>query len=199
MKISKLILTGMVLILAGCTAEEPSLEVNKTMQINAGLEDVWAHAGDFCAIGTWHPAVVECAITEEDGSTFRILTLGDGAQLKEKQGGDQAMEGMYSEDGSTFRVLTSDDSAQPEEKLGGDQARGYVYSIVEGPLPVKNYNAAFMAEGDADSATITWIARFRADGASDDEATEVITGIFDAGLASIRDNFEQESPPVESP
>ena len=167
MKISKLILAGMVLILAGCTAEEPSLEVNKTMQINAGLEDVWAHAGDFCAIGTWHPAVVECAITEEDGSTFRILTLGDGAQLKEKHSGDQDM--------------------------------GYMYSIVEGPLPVKNYNATFMAEGDADSAMITWTATFMADGASDDEATEIITGIFDAGLASISGNFEQESPPVESP
>ena len=67
---------------------------------------------------SWHPAVETCEITDEDGTTYRILTLGDGAQLKERH------------DGAT--------------------ASGYSYTIIEGPLPVKDYSSTFEAVGDAD-------------------------------------------------
>ena len=92
MKKISIILASMVLIMSGCGGdggEAPStLEVNKSMQINAGLDAVWAYAGDFCAISVWHPAVESCEIVEEDGATYRMLTLGDGAQLKERHDGD---------------------------------------------------------------------------------------------------------------
>lgn len=161
MKKIAIILASTLLILSGCATEEapPTLEVSKSMTINAGLDYVWGYAGDFCAIATWHPAVETCETTEEDGTTYRILTLGDGAQLKERH--------------------------------DGETATGYSYTIIEGPLPVKDYSSTFEAEGDAESTTINWSSTFLAEGATDDEAKEVISGIYDGGLSTIADNFNQ--------
>ena len=160
MKQFTIILAATILIISGCGSNEPAtLEVNKSMSISAGLDSVWDHAGDFCAIEIWHPAVETCEITEEEGSTYRILTLGDGAQLKERH--------------------------------DGDIANGYSYTIIEGPLPVQNYSSTFQVEGDAESATINWSSTFLADGVTDDEAIEIITGIYDGGLSTIADNFNQ--------
>ena len=160
MKQFTIILASMILIISGCGTEEmTSLEVNKSMTINAGVDDVWGYAGDFCAIATWHPAVETCEISEEDGTTYRMLTLGDEAQLKERH--------------------------------DGDMANGYSYTIIEGPLPVKDYNSTFQAEGDTESTTITWTGTFLAEGATDEEAVGVISGIYDGGLSTIADNFEE--------
>ena len=162
MRLSRLLLSAiMILIVSGCTSEQASspLEVSKTMTINAGIGDVWGYAGDFCAIATWHPAVETCEITEEEGATYRILALGDGAQLTERH--------------------------------DGETATGYSYTIIEGPLPVKDYSSTFEAEGDAESTTINWSSTFMAEGATDDEAVGVITGIYDGGLSTIAENFNQ--------
>ncbi len=162
MRILRLILPAiMILIVSGCTSEQPAapLEVSKSMTINAGLDDVWGYAGDFCAISVWHPAVETCEITEEDGATYRMLTLGDGAQIKERH--------------------------------DGETATGYSYTIIEGPLPVRDYSSTFEAEGDAMSTTINWSSTFMAEGATDEEAVEVITGVYDGGLSTIAENFSQ--------
>ena len=37
------------------TAGTRMLEVSKSMTINAGLDDVWGYAGDFCAISVLAP------------------------------------------------------------------------------------------------------------------------------------------------
>ena len=160
MKKIAIFLAPLILVLSGCGTEAPtSLEVNKSLQIDSSLESVWNYAGDFCAISVWHPAVETCEITEEDGTTYRLLTLGDGAQIKERH--------------------------------DGETATGYSYTIIEGPLPVKDYSSTFQAEGDATSATINWSSTFMAEGATDDEAVEVITGVYDGGLSTIAENFSQ--------
>ena len=160
MKRFALILAPMILVLSGCGTEtQNTLEVNKSIQIDSSLESVWNYAGDFCAISVWHPAVEACEITEENGTSYRLLTLGDGAQLKERH--------------------------------DGETATGYSYTIVEGPLPVKDYSSTFQAEGDATGATINWSSTFMAEGATDDEAVEVIIGIYDGGLSGIAENFSQ--------
>ncbi len=158
MKKIAIILAPIAFILSGCGTEAPtSLEVNKSIQIDASIDAVWDYAGDFCAISVWHPAVVGCEIMEEDGTTYRMLTLGDGAQLKERH--------------------------------DGETATGYSYTIIEGPLPVKDYSSTFEAEGDAMTTTINWSSTFMAEGVTDEEAVGVITGIYDGGLATISDNF----------
>ncbi len=163
MKKLSIILASMVLVISGCGGdgvEAPSaLEVKKSMQINAGLDAVWAYAGDFCAISVWHPVVENCEIVEENGATYRMLTLGDGAELKERH--------------------------------DGDTENGYSYTIVGGPLPLKDYSSTFQAEGDATSATINWSSTFMAAGIPDDEAIGIVTGIYEGGLSSIAGNFSE--------
>lgn len=158
MKKLAIFLAPMILVLSGCGTEAPtSLEVNKSIQIDSSLQSVWEYAGDFCAISVWHPAVETCEISEEGGDTYRILTLGDGAQIKERH--------------------------------DGETATGYSYTIIEGPLPVKDYSSTFMAEGDAMSTTINWSSTFMAEGATDEDAVGVITGVYDGGLSTIAENF----------
>jgi hypothetical protein len=61
-----------------------AIEVHQTGIAKGGLAEVWAKIGAFCAINDWHPAVTDCAESEENGETFRTLTLPDGATIKEK-------------------------------------------------------------------------------------------------------------------
>ncbi|MFD0987101.1 SRPBCC family protein [Methyloligella solikamskensis] len=123
-----------------------------------GLPDkVWPLVSDFCAIKDWHPAVVDCVESEKDGDTFRTLTLGDGGEIYER--------------------LTD----------RGDLS--YSYEIIESPLPVKNYKSKIWVEEDDEPnrTVIYWTGDFDEDGASEEEAEAVITGIYKDGLAGIKD------------
>jgi len=97
------------------------VKAKKRIEVNsADPAEIWEKFGEFCAIADWHPAVAKCEITEEDGTTFRTLTLEDGGVIKEKHLGEG-------------KVPTS-----------------YSYEIVEGPLPVENYTAVFEVKADDD-------------------------------------------------
>ena len=159
MKIINAVSLGLALSLAsGMAGAGQSLQVSKDITLSAKYDDVLAYVGDFCAIETWHPAVAKCEIVEEADSKFRVLTLGDGATIKEKH--------------------------------GGKNPGGYMYSITESPLPVKDYFALFELESKDGATVVSWSATFLANGVPDSEAKEVISGIFDAGLAGIAKKFE---------
>ncbi|MEQ8824290.1 MAG: SRPBCC family protein [Filomicrobium sp.] len=72
-----------------------SLQVTKTLKLDKSAEEVWKAIGGFCAISDWHPAVAKCEETKEGDASFRILTLQDGATIKEKHTGNDAMGYMY--------------------------------------------------------------------------------------------------------
>jgi hypothetical protein len=156
MRVFKLTLIALAAIFAWTAAAE-AIEVKKRREAPGKPADVWAVVGDFCAIKDWHPAVAECEKITEDGDTYRILTLGDGGKIK--------------------------------EKLTDTEDTGYSYEIVESPLPVKNYEATiYVGEDDEpDRVEIVWEAKFdAADGSTDEEATKVITGIFNDGVGGIK-------------
>ena len=139
-------------------AAAQAAEVKKQVEAPGTPESVWAMVGDFCAIKDWHPAVAECEEFEEGGETFRTLTLGDGGKIKE-------------------RLTDSGDTS-------------YSYEIIESPLPVKSYSARFEVNKDDDENTveIEWEAKFDpADGVEEAKAVEVITGVFEAGVKSVRE------------
>ena len=96
----------------------------------------------------------------------------------------------YDDHGTMYRTLTLGDGGKISEKHAGTEANSYSYFIKKSPLPVKTYKATFMAEADGEGTKITWTARFKAKDASDEEARGVIEGIFDAGLASIQEQFK---------
>ena len=133
-----------------------ALDVSKETEVNAAPDKVWSTVGDFCAIADWHPAVASCEESDADGATRRTLSL---------EGGGEIVEELVSRD---------------------DDAMTYTYRIIESPLPVANYESTIAVTGEGDTSTLSWEGTFdAAEGASEEDATGAITGIYDAGLASI--------------
>ncbi len=133
-----------------------AITVKKRTEAPGLPPQIWEIVGGFCAIKTWHPAVADCVESKEGDITFRTLTLKDGAKIK--------------------------------EKLTGTEDLGYTYEIVESPLPVKNYKSKLWLEIDdePDRSVIYWQSDFDANGASDDEARDKITGILADGVKGIK-------------
>ena len=142
-----------VISLGASSASALDAKVEKAMASDAAM--AWAAIGDFCGISKWHPAVTKCELSENDGKTFRTLTLKDGAKLLEQ--------------------LVVFDKA----------AMSYTYTIVEGPLPVKNYSSTISVKSAGKASTLSWMGKFDANGATDAEAVKVITGIYEAGAGEL--------------
>jgi len=133
-----------------------ALDVSKSVASDAKPEAVWQTIGDFCGIGDWHPAVENCEENDETGAKRRTLTLAGGG-------------------GTLVEELVSRD----------DDAMTYTYKIIEGPLPVQNYESTISVSPEGEGSQIAWKGTFDAKGASDEEATKVIAGIYESGLKSI--------------
>ena len=138
------------------SAVAEAIEVKKRREAPGTPAAVWAVVGGFCAVKNWHPAVAECEEITEGGDTFRILTLSDGGKIK--------------------------------EKLTDKGATSYSYEIVESPLPVKNYTATLSVgeDDEPERVEILWVSKFDANGASDDDAAKIISGIFEDGVKAIK-------------
>ncbi|MBO0662635.1 SRPBCC family protein [Jiella sp. MQZ9-1] len=144
---------------AGSILASPALaaEVSKSIEIAATPAAVWQMIGSFCEIQNWHPAVKTCEPGSKDGKKIRTLTLPDGGKLVE------------------------------EEVSRDDDKMRYTYKILEGPLPVDNYQSTISVSGSGDMATVDWSGRFDPKGASEEKASEVVEGIYEAGLNSLKD------------
>ncbi|WAP68882.1 SRPBCC family protein [Jiella pelagia] len=147
------------LAVAGALVATPGLaiEVSKSVEVDAAPAAVWEMIGTFCDIEKWHPAVTKCELSEDGGKNLRTLTLPDGAALVE------------------------------EEVSREEEAMSYTYAILNGPLPVENYKSTISVTGSGEGSTISWSGTFDAAGASDEEASNVIGGIYDAGLSSLKE------------
>jgi len=131
-----------------------AIEAMKTTTINAPVATVWKKIGGWCAIKDWHPAVADCKEMRDGDALRRVLTLGDGAEIK--------------------------------ELLVGENENSYTYTIESGPLPVKNYKSTLSvtAQGD-DKTKVTWIGRFNGEGKTDEEAAEIMSGVYAGGLEAL--------------
>jgi hypothetical protein len=89
-----------------------------------------------------------------------------------------------------YRTLTLQDGGVIKEKLLETNGTSYRYAIVESPLPVKNYEAAFSVtpdDDDEDEINVVWAATYdAADGKDDKDARKTIDGIFKDGIESIK-------------
>lgn len=156
MKSKHIILSATALLaFAAFGSSAMALDVKKSLEVAAAPDAVWKAIGDFCGIGTWHPAVEKCELQQKDGKTLRLLSLKGGGQILEQQ------------------------------SAWDDAAHSYGYTIIESPLPVANYASTISVAANGSGSTITWVGNFDAKGAPDDKAKEVIAGIYDAGLAGI--------------
>jgi Polyketide cyclase / dehydrase and lipid transport len=160
------ILGSIALMLGLATiADAASLAVGKKLELkvnpkkmNEERKRLWEKFGGWCALRDWHPAVASCEESTEGDTKFRVITLKDGGKIK--------------------------------EKLLDVKPNFYRYEILESPFPVKNYQAQFALtpdDDDEDEINFAWSAVFDpADGKTDKEARDAITGVFKAGLDNIK-------------
>jgi len=157
---------AIVPLIAG--AQAASVALGKKIEIRVNEEKVeeerkalWDQFGGWCAIADWHPAVKTCEEAKDGDNVFRTLTLQDGGVVK--------------------------------ERLTDTGATSYRYEILESPFPVKNYEAQFAVvpdDDDLDEVNISWAATFDpADGTEASEARKVIDGVFDGGIASLKEKI----------
>ena len=134
-----------------------AVEVKKRGEAPGKPADVWALVGDFCAIKDWHPAVAECEEIEEEGATYRILTLGDGGKIKEKLTDKK-------DTGYSYEII--------ESPL---------------PVKNYSATLEINEDDEENAVEIEWEAEFdAADGVEEAKAVEIITGIFKDGVTGIR-------------
>lgn len=71
-----------------------------------------------------------------------------------------------------------------------DAARTYSYSILEGPLPVRDYVSTLrVTRGEGGQTLVEWSSRFEPT-VEPEEAERVIRGIYDAGLTNLQKMLE---------
>ena len=155
-----LLVGSICLILPAAAAVAADLSVRKTVNLKGSPEAVWSLIGDYCAIQKWHPAVTKCEIvsgTNNRAGAVRVLTLGDGATIREELLNYAA------------------------------KARTYSYKILESPLPVRSYSATIaVLPGPSGGSVVEWKSTFKAaPGADDATARTTIEGIYDAGLTNL--------------
>ncbi len=94
-----------------------------------------------------------------------------------------------SEDG-TVRTLTLADDAGTVVETSTDVGRLHQsYRIDESPLPVRDYEATLMVrEAAGGGSEVVWSAQFEVEGATEEEAIEIVHGIFDTGLDSLEES-----------
>jgi hypothetical protein len=135
------------------------LEVTREMIVAADPREVWSLTGNFGAIAEWHPACAASSQETVGDSIQRTITVGDGARLIEK---------LESRDDANMTLS---------------------YSIIDGPLPVKNYLSTYKVEKHHDGSKITWSGRFDGKDATDERAKQVIAGIYTTGLDALKKRF----------
>lgn len=153
-------------------AAAPWLHVTQTVDIQAPAGKVWDAVKNFDQLNTWLPPVAKDEIVEGKNNTVgavRLLTLKDGGTVKEK-------------------LL----SYRPA-------ARTFRYEIVESVLPVSHYTSVLsVRSAGKGKSTVTWSGRFKrknvgaspGDNENDKAATDAITGVYQAGLSSLKKMLE---------
>jgi len=159
----KLAVAGLLVAAGSCFAAG-ALSVSREVTVDNSPATVWKLVGNFDALDVWHPAVVKSELNGNGTKvgTRRLLTLGDGATILESLQSYSAAKLTYS------------------------------YAIVKSPFPVANYKSTItLTPADEGHTLMKWTSTFDANGVSDEQATTIIGGIYDAGMAKVVANFKK--------
>lgn len=136
--------------------------LTRSIEVNSAAAEVWSVIGPFCAIKEWLPPVGQCI---EDGKSPPIRTL-----------------------------VTRDGKASFVEAQTARNDRGYSYSyaFLSSPLPVSHYKSTIKVTARGEGASVvTWTGSYTPDPGREKEAVDALGGVYDAGLAAIRDRFKK--------
>lgn len=148
------------------------LKLIESVEINAPAAKVWKVVGNFQNMG-WLPVVAKTAGTGGDNpdNAKRVLTLKSGAKINES---------LYKYDPDSMSYSY------------------YMDHVDVKVLPVTNYSATLIVIPEGSKSKVEWRgAFFRGDpnfdpppGLNDDAATNAVTKLYVAGLASLKQKIE---------
>lgn len=160
---TKLAFAALAVAAFAIPAVSGGLAVGKKLEVHVDpvkLHDeraaLWARFGGWCSIRDWHPAIADCKEMKEGNADYRILTLKDGATIKERLIDRQEFLYKYEIVESPLPVK----NYQAQFALTPD-------------------------DDDDDEINFAWAAVFEANGKPDKDAVATIDGIFKAGLDNI--------------
>lgn len=135
-------------------------EVNISGTINTSANKVWELISDFGGLDNFVEAITECTADGEDVGAIRTITLQDGGEVKEK------LESLD----NNKRVLE--------------------YSILESPMPVKNYKGRMEVNRLNDTTSeFTWSSTFEAEGGTEKNMKKALAGLYSVGVEGLKKKF----------
>ena len=69
------------------------------------------------------------------------------------------------------------------------KTRTYTYSIIDSPLPVKNYKATLKVTGSGKNCKVEWSSEFEANAGYENDALEALQDIYESGFENLRKMF----------
>ena len=125
--------------------------------LNASAQAVWDILGDFAGIQVGGP-ITSVEVEGEGVGAVRSIGMG-GAKIVER------LEAFDAGKMSLKYAIINDDC----------------------PLPVTNYSATIdVTDNGDDSCTVAWVGTFEPKGAAEDQASEIVRGIYAGGIAGAR-------------
>ena len=159
-KVSTRIAAGFALAMGAAAVPACADVVTRSVDVDAAPQAVWALIGPFCAIKDWLPPVGTCT---EDGKSppTRTLVTKDGA--------------------ATFVELQTERN---------DAAHFYTYAFQSSPLPVTHYSSTIKVSPRGNGkATVTWRGTYTSNPGKRKDASDALSGIYEAGLEAIKLKF----------
>ncbi len=142
-------------------------KVEKSITINSSPDKVWAIVKDFGSFQKWEPLVTDIKLEKKGEDTLRTLTLKSGGKVIER------LKGI------------------------DEEAMKLKYEIVEGSVPVADYNSFIVVTkgSNPNESNVTWVGRFYRvyklnppipAGQDDESALKAVNEIYDAGLPALK-------------
>lgn len=143
----------------GSTERQVNLESSGV--VDAPVKALWGLVSDFNNIARWHPDVTESRLESGSGrepGAVRSIRLRNGVSIRER----------------LVHISPQDHS--------------YTYSVIESPLPIRDYQSTITFTAIHPSQTqVKWTARFVVvEGDADELADGVQAGVLDLGIAGLR-------------
>lgn len=128
--------------------------------INTSANKIWKLVGDFGGLDNFVEAIADCTTDGKGVGAIRTLTLQDGGEVKEKL-----------------------------ESLDNDK-RVLEYSILESPMPIKNYKGKMEVNKLSDTTSeFIWSSTFEAAEENEKEMEEALAGLYTVGVEGLKKKF----------
>lgn len=143
-------------------SDASAASLSRSVNVRATASQVWSVIGPFCAIKDWHPVVGTCSLVGVHSPTRTIVTKDGKITFVEPQIARNETERFYS------------------------------YTFKSSPFPVTHYMGTIWVVSDPDNtSTVLWTGTYTPLPGKEAEAEADFAGVFDAGLAALKNRFSR--------